>query len=178
MNILFKRFEWAQFEMVWQVDGANEGTSNLKYNTVATNIARFLPGENINQRNKNNESDNNYCIGCVCMYAHCTCNIITQWKSILSMKERERNTATVVGFIMILIFFSFFRFGLYVRFHCFFGGMHSQKLNRKVKWMKIKIYRPTPRFVSIMRFALLSFLFCFFKCADVLFRRYIFVKWK
>lgn len=169
--------------MVWQVDGANEGTSNLKYNTVATNIARFLPGENINQRNKNNESDNNYCIGCVCMYAHCTCNIIiTQWKSILSMKERKRNTAIVVGFIMILIFLFFFvfRFELYVRFHCFFGEMHSQKLNRKVKWMKIKIYRPTPRFVSIMRFALLSFLFlfCFFKCADVLFRRYIFVKWK
>lgn len=58
---------------VWQVggranDGTNERHSNLTYNTVATNITRSLSGENINQRNKNNESDNNYCIGCVCMY--------------------------------------------------------------------------------------------------------------
>lgn len=98
------------------------------------------------------------------------------------MKERERNTAIVVGFIMILIFLFFFvfRFELYVRFHCFFwrGALSKIESQSEVNENKNLPANAPIRFYNAFRFAFVFVfvLFCFFKCADVLFRRYIFVK--
>lgn len=74
-----------------RISEQNGGSSRIQHDPPQ--ITSFRSGENINQRNKNNESDNNYCIGCVsaCIYGCvrvCRARekyIITQWKSIFGM---------------------------------------------------------------------------------------------